>query len=129
MRAKATKGLSDVHEDMVAAALKGRKTSGSGNKDHDKGDVKDVRIGPLELLVECKATSARSMRLKSGWLVKITDEAAPTRIPALSIRFTEDALQQEAQARFRRPIPTEEEWVMVPMSVFRRLVDAADSEE
>lgn len=121
-RSQATKGIADAHEASVAEALGGRRTSGSGNKDFDKGDVKAVHVGSFELLIECKATQARSIKLMADWLVKITEEAGLGRVPALSIKFQPTALEDASRIRFRgRVISTEEEWVMVPLSVFKRM--------
>ena len=127
-RAAATTGLSNLHEGRVEKALNGRTTYGSGSQEFDKGDVKNVHVGPFELLIECKATSKLSMKFLAKWLVKITDEAGPNRIPAISIHFSRSSLDRVAKGVFRRNIPTEEEWIAVPMSVFEQLVNHSEVE-
>lgn len=64
-------------------------------------------------MIECKKTDKKSIRIEGAWLGKITREAmAAGREPALEfeIQGCEDPL-------------LEREWVAVPMSVFKRLLE------
>ena len=54
----------------VANKLQGRRTVGSGNKWHDKGDIKTK-----DYLIEVKSTKKKSISLKLSWLKKIEKEA------------------------------------------------------
>lgn len=98
---------SQRQEKRVAGALGGKTQKGSGSKAFHKGDVKSA-----ELLVECKRTDADSMSVKKDWLIKIWNEAASYgKTPALSIEF--DSM----------PGIIERDWVAVPASVLRRLIE------
>lgn len=114
------------HEKATAKALGGRKQPGSGGKDGFKGDVRDVATPLNEFLVECKRTEDQSLRVEARWLNKITTEAGPDREPALAIQFETNVLR-----KLTRPgqVTAEADWVAVPRSVFKRLLDAAGAEE
>jgi len=58
-------------EKKTAREFGGRRTQGSGNKWHDKGDVKTPKF-----LIECKTTDAASYRLDKATIQKIQIEAA-----------------------------------------------------
>lgn len=99
-------GTPTDQENRVASNLGGKRQRGSGASDYAKGDVKTD-----DFLVECKQTEKKSLSVKGKWLSKITREAmAAGKTPALSIEIKgiEDRL-------------VEQDWVAVPMSVFRRL--------
>ena len=59
-----------VVEQDVADKLQGRRTIGSGNIWHDKGDIK-----AKDYLIEVKSTKKKSISLKLSWLKKIEKEA------------------------------------------------------
>lgn len=101
-----------LHEAATAKALSGRTTLGSGATSMDKGDVRDVEHGLFELLVECKRTEGKSLRVATSWLDKITREARmkPGRSPALAMEFDQ---VRDAEAR----------WVAVPESVMKRMLE------
>jgi len=115
-----------AHEKDTAKALGGRCQPASGSKDGFKGDVRGVSTQLTEFLVECKRTEDQSLRLQARWLNKITTEAGLTREPALAIQFEPDVLR-----RLTEPgqITAEPDWVAIPRSVFRRLLDAVGVEE
>lgn len=97
-----------AHEDRIAKAVGGRRVPGSGSSMFAKGDVNEDSF-----LIECKLTEAGSLRVKQSWLEKITSEAeAQGKMPALAI---------EIQGGDRRL--AERDWIAVPRSVFRRLLD------
>jgi len=110
------------HEKATAKALGGRTQPGSGAKDGFKGDVREVATPDMEFLIECKRTEDQSLRVEARWLNKITTEAGPDREPALAIQFETNVLR-----RLTRPdqVTAEADWVAVPRSVFKRLLDAA----
>lgn len=115
-----------AHEKATAKALGGRRQPGSGSKAAFKGDVGGVSTQLTEFLVECKRTEDQSLRLQARWLNKITTEAGLTREPALAIQFEPDVLR-----RLTEPgqITAEPDWVAIPRSVFKRLLDAVGVEE
>ena len=114
------------HERATAKALGGRVQPGSGAKTGFKGDVRDVSTPLQEFLIECKRTEDQSLRVEARWLNKITTEAGPDREPALAIQFETNVLR-----RLTRPdqVTAEADWVAVPRSVFKRLLEAAGAEE
>lgn len=96
-------------EDRVARRIRGRRQPGSGAIQNDafKGDIKHDRF-----LIEAKRTNAKSITVKSEWLLKIEDEARILdKLPALSLEIG------------GVPPTIERDWCMIPMSVFDRLVN------
>jgi len=114
------------HEKATAKALGGRVQPGSGSKDGFKGDVRDVGTPLHDFLVECKRTEDQSLRVQARWLNKIATEAGVDREPALAIQFEPEVLRRLAQPG---QLVAEADWVAVPRSVFKRLLDAAGAEE
>ena len=108
-------------EKATAKALGGRVQPGSGARGGFKGDVRDVVTPLVEFLIECKRTEGSSIRIQAQWLNKITTEAGPMRDPALAIQFEADVLQKIAEPD---QIVAESDWIAVPRSVFKRLLDA-----
>jgi hypothetical protein len=101
-------------ESRVASQVGGKRQPGSGASDYAKGDVKQEKF-----LIECKMTQAGSIRVTGKWLSKISREAvAAGRKPALSIEIQghDDPMM-------------ERDWVMVPKSVFKMLIDSQDQIE
>lgn len=100
------KKKSQVQESRIAKELDGRTTPGSGAFDGLKGDVKTA-----EFLIEAKRTDKSSISVKKEWLEKIDKEAIDIgKKPALVIELG-------GMQGF-----TENEWVAVPMSVFKKLI-------
>lgn len=106
----------------LAKILGGRRQPGSGSSDYAKGDVKQgesvAGFQSKSFLIEAKQTIHASLRIEGKWLAKITREAAQAgREPALEfeIHGCNDPM-------------LEREWVAVPMSVFRRLIDTEEDE-
>lgn len=94
-------------EARVAVKLGGEVQRGSGNQPHKRGDVK-----ARELLVECKTTEARSIRVEAKWLEKITREALEAgKEPALNIEI------QKVKPG------TPRDWTMVPTEMLNDLMD------
>ena len=117
------KPTTQEQETNVAGALGGRPQPGSGSSDYAKGDVKQgesaADFQSNRFLIECKQTIHASLRIEGKWLAKITREAAQAgREPALEfeIHGCDDPM-------------LEREWVAVPMSVFRRLIDTGEDED
>lgn len=102
-------GKSRRQEDRVAKGLGGRRQPASGALPIPslKGDIQEDSF-----LIEAKRTNAKSLSVKAEWLMKIEAEAeAVGKLPALSIEIGG-----------MLPI-TERDWCMVPMSVFKALLD------
>lgn len=114
------------HEKATAKALGGRTQPGSGAKSGFKGDVRDVATPLTEFLVECKRTEDQSLRVEARWLNKITTEAGPEREPALAIQFDETVMRRLTQ---NGQVTAEADWIAIPRSVFKRLLDVAGAEE
>jgi len=112
-------------EERVAKSLTARLTSGSGNKAHDKGDMRlSTSVNALEvlreLLIEAKSTNTGSLPLKHEWLAKISDEAKVTgRTPALSVSF----VTPEGKGKRHG------DWMVIPMDVFREMVDVFSAKD
>jgi Holliday junction resolvase len=104
-------GTPKKHEERIADHVNGRRQPGSGASDYAKGDVKASNF-----LIECKMTGKASIRVTGHWLAKITKEAmAAGKEPALAIEI----------AGHDDPV-LERDWVMVPMSVFKRFADESE---
>jgi len=105
----AGKAKSVAQENAAAKQYGGKVQIASGATARHKGDVKTP-----EFLIEAKtrATEAQSITVQRLWLDKITMEAhACGRDPALEI-----------QIPTKNPL-AEERWVMIPASVFARLLE------
>ena len=112
-------------ETRVAESLASRLTKASGASEKDKGDI-ETKVWNLkeqynpnsyQFRIECKSTQSQSLSLKRGWLHKIAKEAQGYgELPALTISFTDE------RGDTRYP---EDEWVAIPMSLFKELFDAA----
>jgi len=113
------------HERDTAKALGGRRQPGSGSMKTAKGDVRDVASGAFEFLVECKRTKNQTLTVQGNWLNKITSEAGVLE-PALAIRFDPEVL-----SHLTKPgqATAEADWVAIPRSVFRRMLDALGQED
>lgn len=104
----------DAQEARVARMVRGRRQPGSGCGSR-KGDV-DMPTGAEfaldRFLIECKGTGKASLSVKGAWLEKITREAmAEGKEPALHLEIMGVD-----------PSIAEREWVVVPQSVFLRLL-------
>jgi len=90
------------------------RNSGRGWSPKNKGDS---RVAD-RIRLDTKTTTGRSKTVSTRMLRKITDEAfqgtaGGQMIPALTIRFTE------------APRGVEDEWVLIPISAMRELLDQA----
>lgn len=99
-------------EERVARKLDGNVQRGSGNQPHRRGDVRACEEDVwAELLVECKTTEARSIRVEAKWLEKITREAlAQGKEPALNIEIQ------------KMDLMTPRDWTMVPTELLVELL-------
>ncbi len=103
-------------ENRVAKSVNGRRQPGSGSSIYAKGDVIQDSSGAFDLkrfLIECKQTKHASLSIKGSWLSKITREAmAVGKEPALAfeIKGNDDPV-------------VEQDWIALPMSVFKRLME------
>lgn len=105
-----TRTRSDRHERAAAEDYGGRVKGGSGASMYSKGDVEIKR---LDLLMECKSTGAASYRIEMATLAKITKEAiGEGKDPCLEIEI----------GGGEPDLLTEKRWVMIPSTVFRRMV-------
>ena len=107
----------------LAKDLGGRRQPGSGSSDYAKGDVKqgvnEAGFQSTSFLIECKQTIHASLRVEGKWLAKITREAAQAgREPALEFEILgcDDPM-------------LEREWIAVPMSVFRRMINTSEDDQ
>lgn len=108
-RSRTGKDMSNEHESRIADRIGGKKQRGSGAVDGHKGDVRAP-----ELLIEAKMTSKESISIKKEWIIKISKEAAAyAKIPALAIAFDE------------MPVIADKDWIAIPMSFFKRLMEAS----
>lgn len=125
-RRDVTRNRPMAHESDVAAVVGGRKQPGSGSQEHSKGDVRRDHDG-FPLLVECKLTTKQSLRVEGGWLNKISAEAGRGGDkPALAMRWDPAVLRRMAAVQ---GVPAAEaDWVAVPASVFRRMLEALGEE-
>jgi hypothetical protein len=75
---------SRLQEARAAEDYKGKRTPGSGNQWHSKGDIKTD-----DYLIECKTTTKASYSLKYQDLLKIWKEAIlESRTPLFEIEFS-----------------------------------------
>lgn len=92
-------------ESRLTKKLGGRQKPNSGALAGAKGDIEAGTT-----LLECKSTTARSMKLEHAWLGKIAKEARDAgKTPAIAINFTHGD---------GRPVPNGE-WVLVRLIDFR----------
>lgn len=101
-------------EDRIAESLCGKRVGGSGSSFYSKGDVRDVEIGELKFLVECKTTKHASLSIKWNWLKKITEEA--------DAKTCEPMLAFEIRGGDSDMI-TDRDWVAVPCRVWKKIIE------
>lgn len=108
-------------ETRVAESLASRLTMASGASARDKGDIEtpvwnlkdEYNPESYQFRIECKSSQNQSMALKRGWLHKIAQEAQGyCQTPALIVSFTDE----EGRTTSRH-----DDWVMIPLSVFKEL--------
>ena len=110
-RLKKRKQVSDKHtvfeqETEAGSLVDGKRHRGSGASRWSKSDASGERYQ-----VECKQTGAESFRVTQEVLDKITREAtACGKSPVLHVRF----------------LKSDEDWVVIPAHVFKRLRDSHD---
>lgn len=101
-------------EDKFANKVGGKRQPGSGASQYAKGDV-----DAPDFLYECKQTIHASLSVKMKWLEKISEESlALHKDPALQIEI------KGGDARM-----AERRWVMVPETVFLRLLGGRDEDD
>ena len=115
--------LPRAQEKGVAGAIGGKKQPGSGCLWEHKGDARRDGQG-FPLLVECKRSAGKkSIPLKIDHLTKITNEAlAEGKYPALDLQF--DKAVVEGAARARRQMPADTDWIAVPLTTFKAMLEA-----
>lgn len=95
-------------EKSVAKKLGGSLTPASG-AGQSKGDI---QLG--DFMLECKSTKTDTLSIRRDWLQKVFREALSAgKTPALSLAFTDDTGKSKQHS----------EWVCVPLSVFKELVE------
>ena len=93
-------------ENRAANMIKGRRHAGSGSLSGLKSDASSDKWQ-----LEAKSTKGKSVRIELGWLSKISGEASPHgKSPIVHLWFRE----------VPDDIIVEDEWVMMPRSVFER---------
>ena len=105
-------GTPTEQEDRIARITGGKRVMGSGASDYSKGDVRDVQIGEIDFLLECKKTSKKSISIKWDWLKKISKEADE--------QECEPGLAFEIQGGDNDPI-AERDWIAIPVRVFEKI--------
>ena len=115
-----------AQEKKVAAELGGKRVQGSGSGE-EKGDV--ARDGTFSFRIECKRSMGKeSISLKATHLTKITAEANGVGAhPAIDLQFDKEVMQRIARATGRTPAC--EDWVAVPLDVFREMLEALEATE
>lgn len=115
------------HEERVAGALGAHRRGGSGSHPSAKGDVRREDAG-FPLLVECKRSMGKmSIRLEARWLTKITKEAmGENKYPAIALQFDDEVMI--AVARKHGGVPASADWVAVPLSTFRAMLEELGEE-
>jgi hypothetical protein len=69
----------------------------------------------------------KSIRLEARWLTKITAEALGTgKYPAIALQFDKVVMRQVA--RERGGVPASADWIAVPLSTFRAMLEALGEE-
>lgn len=116
-----------AQEKKVSEAIGGKRQRGSGSQPGLKGDAVREDIG-LPLLGECKRTAGKkSISVKVEWLAKISREAeSQNAYPFLDVQFDRDVV--ESVARKMGIPPPEEDWVMVPISLWRMILERLGEE-
>lgn len=105
MRRERIGDVGRLAESRLAKTLGFRQKPNSGALQGAKGDIEAGTT-----LLECKSTTARSMKLEHAWCSKIAKEARDIgKIPAIAINFTHGD---------GRPVPNGE-WVMIRLIDFR----------
>jgi hypothetical protein len=114
-------------EKKVGSSIGGRRQGGSGSYWEQKGDARRDGAG-FPLLVECKRSMGKkSIRLELNHLTKITNEALGSgKYPALDLQFDESVVTEVARAR--RQMPADTDWIAVPLSTFRAMLEALGEE-
>jgi hypothetical protein len=104
-------------ERRVAKSLGAELNPASGALEGLKGDS-FKRLGEGHgLLIESKATTAKSISIKKDWLDKIRDEAiGESSYPALTVSFVDE---------YGRPQDHNSDWVMIPKWLANDLFEGA----
>lgn len=116
-----------AHEEGVAEDLDGMTRPGSGAFQGLKGDaIRPQRAFPL--LIECKrGMDKMSVRLEARHLTKISEEADGVgAYPALDIQFDVEVMEAVARADGRPR--ADENWIAVPRTVFKAMLEALGEE-
>ena len=102
-------------ENRLADELGGKRLARSGGLAWSKWD-KSTQDGDIKTdseMLEHKYTEKASMSIKKAWLDKVSQGASKTgRYPALVITFVDG--------------DKEDDWVLVPMSIYKKLRGAAE---
>lgn len=114
------------HEEDTAKVLGGRRNRGSGASPNRKSDVDGISSGLSDFQTECKRTEGSGLRVEAAWLNKITTEAGVAKVPMLVIQFERTVLERMAESG---QIVAEADWVAIPRSAFKRLLEEAKASE
>lgn len=114
-----------AQERKVAEAIGATRVRGSGAGE-EKGDVS--MEGTFPLRVECKRSSGKeSIRLQASHLTKISGEAfAQDQYPALDLQFDREVMERVARKMGKMPADTD--WIAIPLSLFRLMLEALGEE-
>lgn len=115
MAKQGTTGHGNVSEKRVAVKLGARLQPASGAMASAKSDAKMV-ANEQRYRIECKSTTADTMRLDLGWLTKITSESMTDgSTPVVTVSFVDPSGKPRTQMNA--------EWVLIPMYAFKELTD------
>ena len=113
---------STKQENRIAKKLGGRRLPRSGGKYWSKYDksTDDGDLSTPEFHVEHKRTDKKSMSVKREWLEKVKEGARKFgKDPALVITFQEP----------NKPYSEDEDWILLPLEVVRRVLGYKDDED
>lgn len=112
----AKRGSSDhgkVSEKRVATSLAARLTPASGAMRGAKSDARK-KTSTHKFQIESKATTAGTLGVDHGWLVKVTEEAMATgSVPALTMSFVDAHGKAKPKG----------DWVAIPLWAFQELTE------
>lgn len=109
-----TAEMGRIHEDYIAAVLRGRRTRASGSQWFDQGDVRNNHDEPFAFCADGKSTKGKSITVTLAMIAKVREQAQGER-PALPLRwYGNDNLDQVL-----------EDWFLVTGPDMEELLDAA----
>jgi hypothetical protein len=78
--------MGELHEKALAAAFEARKTTASGSKWHDQGDIRNGHDTPFAYCLDGKSTLSKSITVTLDMIAKIREQAQGER-PGFGLRW------------------------------------------